>query len=94
VGRWKTGSFFHGNPQCFGFIMIAFGAGMLWGAMKDRDWFFKSNAGRSFNTRKIDCIANFHGRGPARIQWGAGGMILAGVSWFWVFHYENGGASS
>jgi hypothetical protein len=38
----KLEIFFTENPRYFGFVIVAFGACMLWGAIKDWDWFFKS----------------------------------------------------
>ena len=73
IGVW-----FAAHPKGFGFFVLLFGVFALFGAVFNWDWIFR---GPSFNLKKIEGIANFFGRGFARIYWAicAAGCIISGI---------------
>jgi hypothetical protein len=71
-------AWFKAHPRGFGLFVMLFGVFMLAGAIFNWDWIFR---GHSFNLQKIEGIANFFGRGFARVWWGLGaaGCIITGI---------------
>jgi hypothetical protein len=68
----KIGQFITENPKFFGVFILLVGVLMLLGSIFNWDWVFK---GHSYNTQKIEGVANMYGRGFARLKWGIGGVV-------------------
>ena len=61
------------NPMYyFGWFSLAVGIFILSASIFNWNWIFK---GHSYNTTKIEGIANMFGRGIARVYFGIGGIV-------------------
>ena len=86
-----AGAWFKAHPRGFGLFVLLVGVLLLAAAIFNWDWIFR---GPSFNLQKIEGIANFFGRGFARIWLGfsALGCIIAGLLVI-ILHWAGAGGS-
>ncbi|MDR2051221.1 MAG: immunity 17 family protein [Deltaproteobacteria bacterium] len=68
----RIGKFLGEEPEYFAVFVILVGVFMLAAAVCNWDWIFQ---GHSYNTKKIEGVANVWGRGFARLKFGGGGLV-------------------
>jgi hypothetical protein len=68
----QIGKFMAKNPKCFGLFVLLVGVFFLLAAVFNWDWIFK---GHSYNTSKLEGVANMWGRGFARLKCGISGIV-------------------
>lgn len=74
----RVGAFFRENPERIGWLALGVGVLFVAAAIFNWNWLFASS---SYNTDKIEGIANMYGRGFARLWVGIGGvgLIIIGI---------------